>query len=843
MTASTQAAGGTSRIVATDWFAEDTRVPAWSTEHPLFKRFGATPENEVVCNEFGACEISVPNVPNDDLRRLIAYAAADTQRPLLKAQRMLSYCVMEMMAQVATRAIASAYESPGAAVGTLNHRHIWRDEITGWGVKVAPQADNYFISLLTAIYGPDPSNKLGRMALVLDRWMTIWRPGPALLDENSNTADYGWPSPELYDEIPGTSDMVAWMRRRGWGYGVIAERHRLWLKQRDCVRCRTHYVIADHNGICPKCQRPAFDLVGTGPRDGDICLFGRFQGELGDTNFVHAEHHRAERWIVHRWEPNNNDEAWTPISEPIGDYDKAEAEAARLRIENYSESIKPSPAQVPPSVTRSGAEAAPTAAPAPGKPSHDGSPGATGSNETGSPLTGYDAMRAEYGEDTFNYPNPQSGDLAVIGLIAESLNKHADSPYLDPDDPRATEFAVKIYTEHEPPAISTWIGVDDPHLFPTRAQAEARLVELKKQIGEAEQAEAANPTDIDNGQSKSSSASKLSYADQTIVRNIRGYEIAKNIHPDVTDAEIASGWNEMAQKLGRATDRDDVIRFIKSLKQKPVAATRAASTPSSTRSASKPFAVPKQEWPKTGKPADPPHGNKVVDLEEQRLRCAAEERAAELEKKLAATERDRDQWKTTAQQSEPQQWREAPDDFAKSMRNTDIIEAINFYNVLEHHLRGTPEWNAFIDERLRRALGDQRKIAEDIAADKKADANADPKERRIARIRRALELALHKDTDATERTAAFDALLRMTTDGDLGFLDRLSDADRDAPQQTAQIAEGGSPIDWFLGRTTEQLREDAERQAEQHADRLDELRLKISAFLNTLRKASLEVPA
>jgi hypothetical protein len=42
------------------------------------------------------------------------------------------------------------------------------------------------------------------MTLALDQWMTIWRPGPALLDENTNSADYGCPLPGLYDEIPGT---------------------------------------------------------------------------------------------------------------------------------------------------------------------------------------------------------------------------------------------------------------------------------------------------------------------------------------------------------------------------------------------------------------------------------------------------------------------------------------------------------------------------------------------------------------------------------------------------------------------------------------------------------------
>jgi hypothetical protein len=196
MTAPTQAAG-TARTVAADWFSEDTRVPAWSTEHPLFKRFGGTQRKEVVCTEFGSCEISVPNVPDRDMRRLIAYARADTERPFVTAQRAVSYCVMETMAQFTSRAIVAAYKNSKAAVGTLNHRDIWRDEITVWGVKIAAQADNYFISPLTAIYGPDPNNKLGRMAKALDRWVTLYRVGPAALGSNDSD-DYGWPNSEHF---------------------------------------------------------------------------------------------------------------------------------------------------------------------------------------------------------------------------------------------------------------------------------------------------------------------------------------------------------------------------------------------------------------------------------------------------------------------------------------------------------------------------------------------------------------------------------------------------------------------------------------------------------------------
>jgi hypothetical protein len=89
-------------------------------------------------------------------------------------------------------------------------------------------------------------------------------------------------------------------------------------------------------------------------------------------------------------------------------------------------------------------------------------------------------------------------------------------------------------------------------------------------------------------------------------------------------------------------------------------------------------------------------------------------------------------------------------------------------------------------------------------------------------------MALRPDTDEHQRDAAFAGVLRMC-DGDLAFLDRLSTAPSDTLPPTAQIAEG-SPLDWFLKQTSEQFR----KHAEQYADRIDELRPKLSAFLKAL---------
>jgi hypothetical protein len=130
------------------------------------------------------------------------------------------------------------------------------------------------------------------------------------------------------------------------------------------------------------------------------------------------------------------------------------------------------------------------------------------------------------------------------------------------------------------------------------------------------------------------------------------------------------------------------------------------------------------------------------------------------------------------------------------------------------------------------------KVHEEIAAEKKANAAIDPREKLIGTFKNTLELALRTDK-LGEREAAFAALVRLVKDMDLDFLDRISDAGRDKPlQPTMQITDTASPLDWFLNMSPEQLRKQAEQHAERQPDWRDELHMKISTFLNTLRKAA-----
>jgi hypothetical protein len=216
----------------------------------------------------------------------------------------------------------------------------------------------------------------------------------------------------------------------------------------------------------------------------------------------------------------------------------------------------------------------------------------------------------------------------------------------------------------------------------------------------------------------------------------------------------------------------------------------------------------------------------VVNLDAAKARREAEEatkKVADLEQKLTGMESDRNFWRSAAEKEAP--WREAPGDFAKAAVATDPNKAIDAMEALQDALRGTPEWRAYQDELARTA----NKIKEERDAEKRAELVADPKEQRIARIKNTLVMALRPDTDEHQRNAAFAGVLRMCEGGDLAFLDRLSTAPSDTSPPTAQIAEG-SPLDWFLKQTSEQFR----KHAEEYADRLDELRPKLSAFLKAL---------
>jgi len=195
--------------------------------------------------------------------------------------------------------------------------------------------------------------------------------------------------------------------------------------------------------------------------------------------------------------------------------------------------------------------------------------------------------------------------------------------------------------------------------------------------------------------------------------------------------------------------------------------------------------VPKADWQKpqpfSTKHAGPITGGKVVDLD-------AEKAKHELEEKVAALEKERDQWKEKAARTEPAQWRDNPDDLAAVWAKLDANAAIDFYEALEQKLKGTPEWWAYLDERLEEHLNAARRIREQYAAEDEAALNADPKERGIARIKNALELALRADTSEQEAIAAFAGARRLCEEAIL-----ISSPGSPTSAATQHRQSGGSP--------------------------------------------------
>jgi hypothetical protein len=115
----------------------------------VFFRLGEA--REVVSTEVGPeVPVIVPNVPDRGLRRLIAYAAVDANHTFYKAQRIMSYTVMEAMGQ---RFVDLGYTIEA-----------WCDDWEAMCVKFAAQAENIFVSPLTFIYGDDRSRKYSKMA-------------------------------------------------------------------------------------------------------------------------------------------------------------------------------------------------------------------------------------------------------------------------------------------------------------------------------------------------------------------------------------------------------------------------------------------------------------------------------------------------------------------------------------------------------------------------------------------------------------------------------------------------------------------------------------------------------
>jgi hypothetical protein len=300
--------------------------------------------------------------------------------------------------------------------------------------------------------------------------------------------------------------------------------------------------------------------------------------------------------------------------------------------------------------------------------------------------------------------------------------------------------------------------------------------------------------------------------------------------------EIADGYDDLASAEEAAQRHRREQYYSESISETPEAVNRpqdgsAAATANSesikqgsaAKPTKKPTSPPRADW--TGGLKDK-NKEAAVNLEAANARREAEETAkkvADLEQKLTEAER-------RAAVAGPQpQWRETPDDFAKAAVSDNANAAIHAMEALQDALRGTPEWRAYQEELFQEFARTTNKIKEERDAEKRAELAADPKEQRIARIKNALVMALRSDTDEHQRNAAFAGALRMCEDGDLAFLDRLSTAPPDPLSPTAQIAEG-SPLDWFLRQTPEQFR----KHAEEYADRLDELRPKLSAFLKAL---------
>lgn len=80
--------------------------------------------------------------------------------------------------------------------------------------------------------------------------------------------------------------------------------------------------------------------------------------------------------------------------------------------------------------------------------------------------------------DTFDGSGAAIDEIRVMGVIAEHLDEHQDTPQLSPDDPTATEWKVAQFDGQ------FWVGVLDPHLFRTREAAEKRAAELREADGD-----------------------------------------------------------------------------------------------------------------------------------------------------------------------------------------------------------------------------------------------------------------------------------------------------------------------------------------------------------------------
>src|SRR5437868_10777949 len=110
-----------------EWYGQQdwtTALPLWHPDHPLFQKLGPCRRPVIVSNEFGATEITVPDV-GDQLRPVVAAFAVHFEARFAKAHRVSPYAALE--------AVAYLYCVLG---GTPE---AWREFLRELGVTIAPQ--------------------------------------------------------------------------------------------------------------------------------------------------------------------------------------------------------------------------------------------------------------------------------------------------------------------------------------------------------------------------------------------------------------------------------------------------------------------------------------------------------------------------------------------------------------------------------------------------------------------------------------------------------------------------------------------------------------------------------
>lgn len=401
------------------WLPPDTaQFALWDERHPLFEKHGA--ETRLVETQYGSINVKIPARLGDaELANTIALTAAYFRGGFLNAHRLLPYAITESVAQTYLR-----------RGGTIQG---WLDYLADMGIIPDPRADNYFITYLRVLTGmDDPTSRLARWARYLDAWAHRWSPGPAFQGSN-DSEDFGFPDPLLHgDDLPGSSGMTGWARHVG-GIDKIAARHGAWLRERDCLRCGTHYEIAVTMRNCPQCQRPALDPE---PHDGDIRIAADrhvFIEQAGDIirdaegEECHPEHPDAKQWWVRC--RDNGEWMQKGLYASLAD---AEAVAQQER-QNYSESLKTNKLPATVVTTVNGGNAVPF----PGAPGDNPT-----ENESAQPVVNGDAPVSEGGETALSTSTavvPSGGGSSNEGETAPDEQSAGDDDDEEDENYRPTE--------------------------------------------------------------------------------------------------------------------------------------------------------------------------------------------------------------------------------------------------------------------------------------------------------------------------------------------------------------------------------------------------------------------